>query len=265
MTKNTEQPLLNYNLQTAKNCKSSEQSHRLLVFIHGLFGDMDNLGVIARAFEDEYDILKIDLRNHGDSFHADEMSYALMAEDVKQLLKHLNIEKCTVIGHSMGGKTAMKLADIAPDLVEKLIVIDIAPVAYTGERHSDVFAGLFAVKADRPANRKEAQKSMEQHIPNKGVQQFMLKSFSAKSEDSFLFNLTALKENYKNIMDWQPVLVDKPTLFIKGANSDYIQQKDTQTILAQFPQAKSFVVSNADHWVHAEKPEAVIRAISRIL
>ncbi|QIW15801.1 acyl-CoA esterase [Pasteurellaceae bacterium RH1A] len=252
--------LLNYQFQ-----KSSQASKGCLVFIHGLFGDMNNLGVIARAFAEDYDILRLDLRNHGRSFHSPQMNYELMAQDVQAVLKTLNLAKCTVIGHSMGGKTAMKLADIAPDLIEQLIVIDIAPIAYPLNRHNTFFAGLFAVKAAGSTSRQAAKEVMAEHITDEGVQQFMLKAFDPESPDRFRFNLSGLKDQYAHLMDWQPVKVELPTLFIKGALSDYIQEKDTASILAQFPQAKSFVVSNADHWVHAEKPDAVVRAIQRVL
>ncbi|MDP8033505.1 alpha/beta fold hydrolase [Pasteurella atlantica] len=266
MTKETNKSVfLNYKLQTAKNCKNTEQSHRLLVFIHGLFGDLHNLGRIARAFEDDYDVLCLDLRNHGHSFHSDEMNFESMATDVKELLEHLNLSPAIVVGHSMGGKVAMKLADIAPHLVEQLVIIDIAPVKYTESRHDAIFAGLFAVKNSDAQNRIQAQKAMQPYIKEQGVQQFMLKSFAPTEDERFLFNLTALQQNYDNISDWSDVKVEKPTLFIKGDLSDYIKKEHKQIVLNQFPQAKLFIVSNADHWVHAVKPEAVIRAMKRVL
>lgn len=238
---------------------------KTMVFLHGLFGDMNNLGIIAKSFTNDYAVLRVDLRNHGGSFHSHEMDYSLIAQDLKQLLLELNIQNAILVGHSMGGKSAMALADLAPELVEKLIVIDIAPVTYTQNRHKQIIAGLFAVKDAKPQTRQQAKNVMAEFIPDEGVQQFMLKSFDAESEQSFRFNLTALHHNYQNLMDWKAVKVDKPTLFIKGALSDYILAEHTQTILEQFPQAKSFIVANADHWVHAEKPEAVVRAISKFL
>ncbi|MDG6345444.1 alpha/beta fold hydrolase [Glaesserella parasuis] len=258
-----EKMFLHHQFQTATNPATS--SPQTMVFIHGLFGDMNNLGVIARAFAEQFNLLRIDLRNHGQSFHSDEMNYTLMAEDLRDLLNHLQLNNVILVGHSMGGKTAMMLANIAPELVAKLIIIDIAPVAYHLNRHDDIFAGLFAVKATKPANRQEAKTAIAKCIQDEGIQQFMLKSFDPQSPEFFKFNLSGLKQNYPNLMDWQNVFVDKPTLFIKGALSDYLQEKDTQTILAQFPQAKSFIVSGADHWVHAEKPEAVVRAMVKFI
>lgn len=257
----TKHPLLHYQYQVADHQPGSPT----MVFLHGLFGDLNNLGIIAKAFAEHYSILRVDLRNHGRSFHSEEMNYALIAQDLKRLLVELGIQDAIIIGHSMGGKSAMALADLAPELVNKLIIIDIAPVNYTQNRHKQIISGLFAVKEARPQNRQQAKSIMAEYITDEGVQQFMLKSFDAESEQSFRFNLTALSQNYQNLMDWTPVKVDKPTLFIKGALSDYILQEHTETILAQFPQAKSFIVANADHWVHAEKPEAVIRAMSKFL
>ena len=257
-----EKNYLNYQFQKAALFSETSQT---MVFIHGLFGDLNNLGIIARAFTGQFNILRVDLRNHGQSFHSDQMNYQQMAEDLRDLLHHLSIQNAILIGHSMGGKTAMTLADLAPELVERLVVIDIAPVAYQLNRHDNIFAGLFAVKSAKPENRQNAKIEIAKEIKDEGVQQFMLKSFDPKSPESFKFNLSGLHKNYANLMGWQSVSVNKPTLFIKGELSDYLQEKDTQTVLSQFPQAKLFIVSNADHWVHAEKPDAVIRAIQKFL
>ncbi|MGC7561236.1 alpha/beta fold hydrolase [Pasteurella sp. PK-2025] len=236
-----------------------------LVFIHGLFGDMNNLGVIARAFSENYSILRVDLRNHGQSFHHDEMHYDVMAEDLAHLIQHLSLNKVILIGHSMGGKTAMKLTALYPHLVEKLIVIDIAPVKYEDRWHDEVFAALFATKAAQPHNRQDAKHILTSYISNEAITQFMLKSFDPTAPDYFRFNLSALHKNYANIMDWQPCQSTTPTLFIRGGQSNYIKLEDSEQILAQFPQATAFTINGSGHWVHAEKPEWVIRAIERFL
>lgn len=257
----TKQTLLHYQYQAA----TENHSAKTMVFLHGLFGDMNNLGIIARSFAAQFNILRVDLRNHGLSFHADEMNYTLMAEDLRDLLLHLQLKDCIVIGHSMGGKTAMTLAHIAPDLVEKLVVIDIAPVNNPTHRHNNNFAGLFAVKEQAPQTRQEAKAILSEFVKDEAEQQFMLKAFDPKMPDSFRFNLTAIQANYANLMGWQPIFFEKPTLFIKGGASDYIQAKDTEAVLAQCPKAQVFVVANAQHWVHAEKPETVVRAIQKFI
>lgn len=237
----------------------------VLVFIHGLFGDMNNLGIIARAFSDDYPILRVDLRNHGQSFHQDEMNYAVMAQDLINLLEYLQLQRVILIGHSMGGKTAMAAAAMKPESVEKLVVIDIAPVNYRHNWHNSVFESLFAVKQAQSTTRQEAKKVLAQHIDSEAIQQFMLKSFDPNATDYFRFNVTALWQNYRQIMDWENCYFNNPTLFIRGGLSDYIQPEFSEQILAQFPQATSFTINGSGHWVHSEKPEAVIRAIQRFI
>lgn len=252
------QTLLNYQFQQIS------AQHPTLVFLHGLFGDMNNLGIIAKGFSQDYNILRLDLRNHGKSFHSEAMNYQLMAQDLYQLLQHLQLKQVSLIGHSMGGKTAMTFATQYPEMLDKLIVIDIAPIKYQAH-HNDVFAGLFAVQQAQVNTRQQARPLLEQHIKQASIVQFMLKSFAPDSPQKFRFNLTALFNNYPQLMDWQNCHYDKTTLFIRGGNSNYIQAKDTNTILNQFPKAQSFTINGADHWVHAEKPEQVIRAINRFL
>ncbi|MDU8925397.1 alpha/beta fold hydrolase [Pasteurellaceae bacterium LIM206] len=253
--------LLNYQFHQLKQSPNSPT----MVFMHGLFGDMNNLGIIARAFAEDYSILRIDLRNHGHSFHADEMNYQVMAEDVLRLLEHLQLSKVILVGHSMGGKTAMKAAALQPDIVERLVVIDIAPVAYQHDWHNDVFQGLFAVKAAQSPTRQAARSVLAQYIDDDRVIQFILKSFAPEATEKFRFFSTALFRNYQKIMDWEPVFFDKKTLFIKGGLSNYILPEYSERILAQFPRASSFTIAGCRHWVHAEKPDLVARAIKRFL
>ncbi|KGQ69832.1 acyl-CoA esterase [Chelonobacter oris] len=258
----TENPLLNHQLQQPQQ---PDRKLPTLVFLHGLFGDMNNLGVLARAYYERFPILRVDLRNHGHSFHSDQMDYALMAEDVIRLLDWLQLDNIILIGHSMGGKTAMRVASTIPQRVEKLVVLDIAPISYQEHHHDDVFAALLAVQAARPANRQQAKPILSRYIQSEGIQQFMLKSFSAQHEQAFLFNLTALYHCYPELMAWQPVACDVPTLFIKGGKSDYILPQYRDTILAQFPNATSFTIAQGSHWIHADHPNAVINAINRFL
>ncbi|MDO5053998.1 alpha/beta fold hydrolase [Pasteurella oralis] len=256
-----EQDLLNFQFHQLKQSINQPT----LVFIHGLFGDMNNLGIIARAFSEQYSILRVDLRNHGQSFHSNHMNYDLMAQDLAKVIHHLQLNKVILIGHSMGGKTAMKMTALFPALVEKLIVIDIAPIQYANNEHDTVFNGLFATKAAQVQTRQEAKKVLAEHIPEEAIQQFMLKSFDNQSPEFFRFNLTALKHNYVHLMDWQNCYVEVPTLFIRGGLSHYIQPENSTQILAQFPHATSFTINGCGHWVHAEKPNFVIRAIERFL
>lgn len=256
--------LLHYHFQPNENSQLPT-----LVFIHGLFGDMNNLGVIAKAFSEQYSILRVDLRNHGNSFHCEQMDYQLMAQDLIRLFDHLQLNNLILIGHSMGGKTAMMTAALIPQRINKLIVMDIAPINYDNQKHDNVFAGLFAVQQAMPDSRQQAKTILAQHIPQESVQQFMLKSFLpqglSQNENKFRFNLTALWQNYSLLMGWSKVKVNLPTLFIRGGLSDYIQEEHSKEILTQFPQASSFTINSCGHWLHAEKPEIVIRTIMRFL
>lgn len=234
-----------------------------ILLIHGLFGSLDNLGALAKDFLTDYQVLQIDLRNHGFSPHTNSMAYCEMTQDIKQLIEELQLDSLIVIGHSMGGKVAMALTADIPDLIEKLIVIDIAPVAYQERRHDDIFAALNAVTHANVKERSKAAEIMRQYIQQESVILFLLKSFKS---GKWLFNVEALYQQYDVISGWQPVPVwSKPTLFIKGQQSPYITRNYWQEIAAQFPTAKAHVITGAGHWVHGEKPDATIRTIRRFL
>lgn len=228
-----------------------------VVLIHGLFGSLDNLGLLARPLSEQYRVISVDLRNHGASFHSDEMSYPAQAADLLALLDRLGLEQMTIVGHSMGGKVGMQLAKLAPTRVAKLVVADIAPVAYPHARHQNVFAGLNATLELAPQSRSEAEAILAQHIEIAGVRQFLLKSFAKTGHGwGWRFNVPALERNYANIMGWPDAQshFEGPALFIKGGDSDYMQPEHTETVMAQFPAAKARVIAGTGHWLHAEKP-----------
>jgi esterase len=229
----------------------------VVILIHGLFGSLDNLGLLARPLSEQFRVISLDLRNHGASFHSDEMTYPQQAADVLALLDHLGLDQVAIVGHSMGGKVAMQLAKLAPARIRKLVVADIAPVAYPHARHRNVFAGLNATLANPPQSRSEAEALLAQHIEIPGVRQFLLKSL-ARSESGWgwRFNVPALERNYANIMGWpdDQTRFEGPTLFIKGGDSDYVLPEYTDTVMAQFPAANARVIAGTGHWLHAEKP-----------
>lgn len=248
------------------NYKVEGEGHTI-VLIHGLFGNLDNLGLLARDLRQDHQVVSVDLRNHGQSFQSEEHSYPLMAEDVYQLLTSLEFKSYTLIGHSMGGKVAMKVAEMAADRVEKLIVLDMAPVKYTQNRHDNVFQGLQAVTAEKPANRKQALDILAQHIELEGVRQFLGKSlYNNGTHLAWRFNVESLLANYKEILGWQPIeSIDTPTLFIKGGDSDYLTGEHQPLVQQQFRHAKAHVIANTGHWLHAEKPAEVLRAIRKFI
>ncbi|WP_273746489.1 esterase [Morganella morganii] len=234
-----------------------------IVLIHGLFGDLHNLGVLGRELRKTHTVVQIDVRNHGDSPRAQSMTYAEMAQDVLDLIRALNIEKAIVIGHSMGGKIAMALAALAPDVTEKVVVIDMAPVAYGVRRHDEIIAALEDVTAAGVSTRTDAAAIMAQRIREDGVIPFLLKSFK---QGEWKFNLPVIKAQYESIIGWETLPPQQvPLLLIPGGNSSYVKPEYRDAIMAQFPQATAHVIAGCGHWVHAEKPDAVLRAIGRFL
>jgi len=245
--------------------QTAQQSHTAspIVLVHGLFGSLDNLGVLARELVTDFDIVQVDMRNHGLSPRSDEMNYPAMAQDLLDTLDELSIDKATLIGHSMGGKAVMAATRIAPERIDKLVAIDIAPVDYKVRRHDEIFAAINAVTEAGATTRQEAAALMRQHIPEDGIIQFLLKSFAA---GEWRFNVPALWDQYPHIVGWETVPAwDHPALFIRGGNSPYVDESHRDALLAQFPQARAHVIAGAGHWVHAEKPQAVVRAIRRYL
>lgn len=234
-----------------------------ILLMHGLFGDMNNLGMIARGLED-YTTIQIDARNHGDSFHSDKMNYEVMANDIVNLLAHLEIEKVILIGHSMGGKAVMAVTKLIPEKVDKLIIIDVAPVAYQERRHDDILAALKAVNRSGITDRREAAELMRQYITEgEFVIQFLLKSFR---DGKLRFNVPVLDENYALISGWNPIpRWEGKAFFIIGGESDYVTRAYQADIEAQLPNASAIVIAGAGHWVHAQKTDSVVKAILRFL
>ncbi|MCI1035302.1 esterase [Raoultella terrigena] len=250
---------LNSRAQSAQNPHNNSP----VVLVHGLFGSLDNLGILARDLVADYDILQVDMRNHGLSPRDPQMTYAAMAQDLLDTLDDLQLEKATFIGHSMGGKAVMALSALAPERIDGLVAIDIAPVDYHVRRHDEIFAAINAVTAAGAATRQQTAAIMREHLQEEGVIQFLLKSFV---DGQWRFNVPVLWDQYSHIVGWQQVPAwPHPALFIPGGNSPYVSDEYRDALLAQFPQARAHVIAGAGHWVHAEKPEAVLRAIRRYL
>lgn len=250
---------LNTRAQSAQNLHNNSP----IMLVHGLFGSLDNLGVLARDLVADHDILQVDMRNHGLSPRADEMNYPAMAQDLLDTLDAHNIEKATVIGHSMGGKAVMALTALAPERIEHLVAIDIAPVDYHVRRHDEIFAAINAVTRAGVSSRQQAATVMREFLAEEGVIQFLLKSFV---DGEWRFNVPVLWDQYPHIVGWETIPAwDHPALFIPGGNSPYVTEAYRDDLLSQFPQARAHVIAGAGHWVHAEKPDAVLRAIRRYL
>ncbi|ATO20576.1 alpha/beta hydrolase [Acinetobacter sp. LoGeW2-3] len=251
--------ILNYQITTHDDSKLIP-----MVFIHGLFGSLSNLGMLARNFANQRTIIQIDLRNHGLSGHSDEHNYNLMSKDVLETLDSLNITKFIVIGHSMGGKVAMNLADIARDQVEQLVVLDMTPIQYHENHHAEIFEALFAVEHANVNSRLEATKIMREYLNEEMVIQFLLKSFN---KGKWLFNVQALYNHYQDILVWEDLApVNTPALFLRGGNSFYISKPEHfAAIERQFPNAKIELIEGAGHWLHGEKPAQVLEHMQAFL
>lgn len=238
-----------------------------LVLIHGLFGSYENLGMIARQLADSFQIINVDLRNHGKSAHSASMNYPEMAQDVLETLDSLNISNAFFLGHSMGGKVAMQIALAAPSRVRKLILADISPVV-TAPRHQTILQALIDLPIATLSDRREADPILAKTVVEPAVRQFLLKNLmKVDGVLQWRFNLSALLANYANILAAPtgdgPYL--GPVLFVKGGDSDYIQAAHQPIIQAMFPQAKAKIIQGTGHWLHAEKPAAFAKIVRDFL
>lgn len=235
--------------------------HPGLLIVHGLYGSARNWGVIAKRLSDSRQVVAVDMRNHGLSPWRDTHSYPDMADDLAQVLEGLD-GPFDVLGHSMGGKAAMVLALTRPDLVNRLIVADIAPVAY-GHSQIQFIEAMKAVDLDKVERRSDAAEQLKQVVDDPTLITFFTQSLDVK-EKKWRLNLDVLAREMPRILSFPEVAgqFDKPTLFLSGANSDYVKREYREGIKALFPQAQFAKIPGAGHWLHAEKPrefEAAVR------
>lgn len=239
-----------------------------IIIMHGVFGSLDNWLTVGKKLADSYAVYLLDLRNHGDSFHDQEFTYDAMANDLRDFIESEKIENPVVLGHSMGGKVAMKFAVKWPALFEKIIVVDIAPRAYP-PHHQQILKGLKSIDLKNLQSRKDADDQLSEFIKELGVRQFLLKNLSRDENNSFKWkiNLPVIEANIENIGEGleEQMASDKPTLFIRGEKSDYISNQDNISIVSFFPNSEIKTVSNAGHWVHAENPNELIQYIEEFI
>ena len=238
-----------------------------MMLIHGLFGNLDNLAGLRRQFSDDYQILSVDLPDHGKSPYSQHFSFEEYSKQCVELLASLEINQINIIGHSLGGKVAMQIALSHPDLVTQLVVLDIAPVKYTS-RHSNVFQGLNNVNLVELTSRKEADIALSAYVVEASTRQFLLKSlYQEKERWHWRFNLQLLQQEYSKLSAAieSKLPFSRPTLFVKGENSDYLLAEYKDAVLALFPNIQLKMISNTGHWLHAEKPELVAKVIKSFL
>lgn len=235
-----------------------------LIILHGFLGMGDNWKTLANSYAKEgFEVHLVDQRNHGRSPHDEAFSYDLLAEDLKEYLGDKNIEEASIIGHSMGGKTAMRFATLYPKQVNKLIIVDIAP-KYYAPHHQQILEGLTKISDAKLTSRTDADVLLTDYISEKPVRQFLLKNLYWKTQEelNLRLNLKALKQNIEEVGKGLPQNANysSKTLFIKGENSNYIQEKDTSDISSHFKNFDIQVIKNAGHWVHAEKRDEFFEA-----
>ncbi len=242
------------------NYKSYGQGDPIII-LHGLFGTLDNWQTIAKKLAEEYSVYTVDQRNHGRSPHCPEMNYKVMAEDLHLFLEKQWIHKAVVLGHSMGGKTAMQFALDFPEMVEKLIVVDISPFLNNGG-HELIFESLLAMDLKKIKSRKDAEDFLSDKIPSFGVRQFLLKNLSRNKEGeySWKMNLPVIYDQYSEILAKVNVVdpFEGETLFIRGGLSNYISEAEFPLFKSIFPNSQLQTIENTGHWVHSEQPDQLL-------
>jgi len=239
-----------------------------LVILHGLFGMSDNWMTLAKQFASKgFAVFMPDARNHGQSPWSEEFNYIVMAQDVLELLDIEGLQKATLIGHSMGGKTSMFFACKNSSRVEKLIVADMSPRKYP-VGNLEVIAAMRAVDLSNITSRKEAEVSLKNSLKDEVTVQFLLKSLYWKDEKlAWRFNLDAIEKNIERMSDPLPsdYNFSSPTLFLRGDRSSYISNEDAPLIKQHFPNSMIEIIPNAGHWIHAENPQGFMNALLNFL
>jgi esterase len=244
-------------------------SGRPVLLLHGLLGSGLNLGGLARHLAGDYQVLSLDMRNHGRSPHSVAMNYPLMVADVLKLLDDNGIGQCAVVGHSMGGKVAMGLALVRPARIAALTVVDICPIDYPVSRHDTIVADLLALPLAALNSREDADRLLTETIDDAGMRQFLLANLQRRGgEFTWRANLGAISRHLADIAAAPVAGVHSyrgPTLLLKGAQSDYVGDACTQAMAAQFPATQMKIIAGAGHWPHAEKPLIFNALVSRFL
>lgn len=235
-------------------------SGKPFLILHGFLGMGDNWKTLGRKFADQgFEVHMIDQRNHGRSFQDDVFDYESMSVDLLHYINEKELSKVILLGHSMGGKTAMLFATQHPDLVSKLIVADISP-RYYPVHHDAILEGLSSLDFSSIASRGEADEKLANYVSEIGVRQFLLKNlyWVEKGILGLRINLNVLRENVSEVGEALPAFnrYHGETLFVKGDKSEYIQSNDEALIASHFPIAEIKTIENAGHWLHAENPKA---------
>jgi pimeloyl-ACP methyl ester carboxylesterase len=239
-----------------------------LVLVHGLFGAARNLGILTRALAQGAQVIALDLRNHGESPHGLPMDFATMAGDVAETLASLGVARAKLCGHSLGGKTVMALALMRPEMVESLVVMDIAPVSYDHD-YEDYVDAMLAMKLSPELTRGEADQMLAQIVKAAPMRAFLLNNLVLGASPRWRVGLREIQAAMPDLLAWRELPGERPytgpTLFLRGADSGYVTAAAEGAIDALFPNAQRQSIEGAAHWLHADKPREVIAALKAFL
>lgn len=238
-----------------------------LIILHGLFGSSDNWQTLGKQLAENFNVFLVDQRNHGRSPHSNDFSYELMADDLDEFITEHDLNDVLLVGHSMGGKTAMTYAQLDDTRLEKLIVVDIGPKGYP-MHHDTILEGLHSIDFSVHNTRGKCDARLAEFIPDIGVRQFLLKNlyWVEKGQLGWRINLQVLAREMDSIIAaLDPEQVEVPTLFVRGEKSNYILESDYESIQAQFPDSKIETITGVGHWIHAEAPDRFYEALTNFI
>ncbi len=253
-----------------------------LIIVHGLYGSSDNWHSIGRELSADYSVYLVDQRNHGNSPHHSDHNYNLLSDDLRDFMAEQHLDSALIMGHSMGGRVVMNFGLRYPAMVQKMIVVDISPISNEYRQnepeivvHDRIISALLQIDTELITSRDEADKLLQQSVAIPSIRAFLLKNLKRTPEGKFrwAFNLKTLSEKLPDIFtgiirenETDPESIPQfPLLFIKGALSRYIRKEDEVFIRKYFPWAAITVIPGAGHWVHAEQPDAFLRAVREFL
>ena len=241
-----------------------------LIILHGLFGQSDNWNSLGKQFSEKgFEVYLVDQRNHGLSPWNDEWNYKVMSGDILELMHDNNLQKAILLGHSMGGKSAMHFAINHCEKISKLIVVDIAPKKYL-TANDGVLDGLLAIDFEKVKSRKEVEKFLSNHISDNGTKLLLQKNLYWIEENklAWRFNLEVISKN-RNVVgdtfDVENKNCDKPTLFLRGGKSKYILDSDFSEIKKLFPNSELKIIKDAGHWIHSDKPKEFFEEVMKFI
>jgi pimeloyl-ACP methyl ester carboxylesterase len=240
-----------------------------LVILHGVFGSGDNWLTIARRLEHRYRVFLPDQRNHGKSFHSEEFGYDLLAEDLRKWMDQRGLDKIHLVGHSMGGKAAMRFAAFYPSRLHTLTVVDIAPKAYRLDHHAQMLAAMQAMNLEACRSRGDLDAALYDDIPQLSIRMFILKNIERDNQGLFRWRI-ALDPLSRSLASIGTALPSHPALgipamLIRGQDSNYVTQEDRGVFRERFPHSEFHTVPGAGHWVHADAPDLFLQVLTQFL